>query len=136
MLNTLQIIGIVGGDADVRAANNMFAMNFSLACNETWKDASGQKQERTYWTECVYWFKSQESAARLAEYITKGSRLYVHGVPYATAYVNKEGQAIGKLCLRVRQLDIIHSTKEKTQSSAYNHPAAAPAESYDDDLPF
>src|SRR5690606_4215745 len=51
--------------------------NLSLATSETWKDKnSGEQQERTEWHRVVFY---QRLAEIVAEYVKKGSKLYVEG---------------------------------------------------------
>ena len=55
-LNKVMLIGNLGADPEVRATpNGAQVANFRVACTETWKDQSGQKQERTEWVTIVAW---------------------------------------------------------------------------------
>jgi single-strand DNA-binding protein len=49
---------------------------FRVATSQRWKDADGQTQEATEWTRCVAWGALAEVCA---QYVTKGSRVYVAG---------------------------------------------------------
>ena len=75
MLNMAQIIGHLGRDPEVRYAPESTAIaNLAVATNETWKDKSGEKQERTEWHRVVLFGKVAEIAA---EYLKKGSLVYL-----------------------------------------------------------
>jgi len=51
--------------------------NLSIATSESWKDKnSGEQQERTEWHRVVFY---QRLAEIVAEYIKKGSKIYVEG---------------------------------------------------------
>ena len=47
-----------------------------MATRARWKDADGQAQEATEWTRCVAWGTLAEFCA---QYVTKGSHVYVAG---------------------------------------------------------
>ncbi len=76
-LNQAQLIGNLGRDAELRYTSSGQAVtNFSIATTETWKDKSGQKQEKTEWHRIVLWGKSAET---LSQYLQKGKQVFVQG---------------------------------------------------------
>ena len=76
-LNRVQLIGHVGHDPDVKyTATGTCRTTFSIATSQRWKDADGQVQEATEWTRCVAWGTLAEVCA---QYVTKGSHVYVAG---------------------------------------------------------
>lgn len=140
MIHSTTILGVLGKDAEVRKAGEQFVLSFSIASTLRWKSGTENK-EKTFWTDCDQWFQKEESAKKLADYLRKGSKVIVVGQSYASAYLNKDGQAIGSLSLRVEKLEIVNSTKPKENQSS--NQTAPPADfnnsSYDDDnsgLPF
>ncbi len=99
---SITILGRVGTSAELRFTPSGTAVaGFSLASNETWKDGSGQKQERVTWHRCTLWGKAAES---LAEYVTKGKMIMVTGTVTARAYMGKNGEAAASLEVKVEQL--------------------------------
>jgi len=99
---SITILGRVGTSAELRFTPSGTAVaGFSLASNETWKDANGQKQERVTWHRCTLWGKAAES---LAEYVTKGKMIMVTGTVTARAYMGKNGEAAASLEVKVEQL--------------------------------
>jgi single-strand DNA-binding protein len=85
-------IGNLGGDPQVRydAAGSPIA-NFSLACNESYKDREGNKQERTEWVRVVLFAKKAELAG---QYLKKGSQVYIEGRLQTRKWTSKEGQEV------------------------------------------
>lgn len=77
-VNKVILVGNVGQDPETRYMPNGGAVtNLSLATSETWKDKnSGENQERTEWHRIVFY---QRLAEIVAEYVKKGSKLYVEG---------------------------------------------------------
>lgn len=77
-VNKVILVGNVGQDPETRYMPNGGAVtNLSIATSETWKDKnSGDQQERTEWHRVVFY---QRLAEIVAEYVKKGSKLYVEG---------------------------------------------------------
>lgn len=131
-MKKISIIGNVTKDAEVRAfEGGRSVINFDVAVNERYKDKNGQKQERTTYVRCAMW----REVTTIAQYITKGTKLYVEGSPDADAYVNKEGKAVGNLKINVREIEFLGGPK-KTDSGTGSSSEDVPAQSTHDDLPF
>ena len=76
-LNRVQLIGHLGHDPEVKYTTTGTARTtFSVATRARWKDAAGQVQEATEWSRCVAWGTLAEVCA---QYVNKGSRVYVAG---------------------------------------------------------
>lgn len=76
-LNKVTLIGNLGKDPELRYTNSGVPVaTFSLATNEQWKDNEGNVQERTEWHNIVAW---QKLAEICAEYLKKGSKVYIEG---------------------------------------------------------
>ena len=76
-VNRVQLIGHLGHDPEVKYTKQGTARTtFSVATSARWKDADGQAQEATEWSRCIAWGALAEICA---EYVTKGSRVYVAG---------------------------------------------------------
>lgn len=76
-LNKVEIIGRLGNDPEVRnMPNGDPVCNMSIATSETWKDAQGNKQERTEWHRVTIFGKVAEIAG---QYLRKGSQCYISG---------------------------------------------------------
>ena len=77
-INKVILVGNVGQDPETRYMPNGGAVtNVTLATSETWKDKNtGENQERTEWHRIVFY---QRLAEIVAEYVKKGSKLYVEG---------------------------------------------------------
>jgi single-strand DNA-binding protein len=77
-INKVILVGNVGQDPETRYMPNGGAVtNITLATSETWKDKNtGENQERTEWHRITFY---QRLAEIVAEYVKKGSKLYVEG---------------------------------------------------------
>jgi len=88
-LNKVLIIGNLGADPEIRnTPSGKQVANFRVACTETWKDQSGQKQERTEWVTVVAWGRDAEFAQR---FLMKGAKVYVEGKLQTRQWEDKNG---------------------------------------------
>lgn len=106
-LNKVQLIGNLGADPEIRSTpNGAQVATFRVACSETWKDQSGQRQERTEWVTVVAWRQQAEIAQK---YLHKGSKVYVEGKLQTRTWEDKNGggkrYATEVLCDRFTMLD-------------------------------
>ncbi|MFA5075896.1 MAG: single-stranded DNA-binding protein [Patescibacteria group bacterium] len=76
-LNKAMIIGNLTRDPEMRTTPQGTAtVSFSVATSFVWKDASGQRQEKTEYHNIVAWRKLAEICG---QYLKKGSKVYVEG---------------------------------------------------------
>lgn len=89
-VNKCIFIGNLGRDPEIRYMPSGDAMaNFSIACTDSFKSKSGEKQERTEWVRIVMFGKQAEIAG---QYLKKGSSVYIEGRLQTRKWQNKEGQ--------------------------------------------
>ena len=127
-MQRLTIIGNLGKDAEVKDFNGKNVINFSVAVTENWKDKNGQKQSKAYWYECSRWTDNTS----IANYLLKGCKVLVEGVPEARAYVGQDGQAKAIQGLRVVNIQILNFVEDNSKPT----PAPQPAPAMSDDNPF
>ena len=84
------LVGNLGQDPDVRyTAGGAAIANVSIATTEGWKDReSGEMQEKTEWHKVVFFGKLAEI---VAEYVKKGSQIYIEGRLQTRKWQDKEG---------------------------------------------
>ena len=151
MLNKVILIGRLGRDPETHYMPNGDAVcNFSVATSESWKDQSGQKKERTEWHNITMYRKLAEIAA---QYLQKGSLVYLEGKIQSRKYTGKDGierTAYEIVCSEMKMLDSKASggaeqytpapqpTPQPTQQQTPPRaaPRAAPQDDIDDDVPF
>ena len=85
--NKVNLIGFLGGDAEVRNANNRSFTTLSLATKSSYKDKkSGQYVAQTEWHRCVVFGKLAEFAGTL----TKGAHVQIEGELRSREYASKK----------------------------------------------
>ncbi len=90
-INKVILIGHLGADPETRAMpSGMTVANLRLATTESWKDKqSGEQQERTEWHNVALFGRLGEIAA---EYLRKGSQVYIEGRLRTRKWQDKEGR--------------------------------------------
>lgn len=132
-VNKVIIVGNLGSDPEQRATQSGAAItNISVATSEKWKDKqTGQAQERTEWHRVVFFNKLAEIAA---QYLKKGSKVYVEGQIRTSKWQDKDGADRYSTEIVAREMQMLDSRQSSGQA-APGQPAPA-AESFDDDIPF
>ncbi len=88
--NKVQLIGNLGNDPEIvnLESGNKLA-KFSIATNETYKNAQGEKVTDTQWHNIVAWGKTAEIVEK---YLAKGNEVAVEGKLTTRSYETKEGE--------------------------------------------
>ncbi len=89
-VNKVILVGNLGADPETRSMpSGMTVTNIRIATSESWKDkASGQQQERTEWHNIALFGRLGEIAA---EYLRKGSQVFVEGRLRTRKWQDKQG---------------------------------------------
>jgi single-strand DNA-binding protein len=88
-VNKVILVGNLGQDPTIRYLPDGGAVtNISVATTETWKDKSGEKQEKTEWHRVSFFGKLAEIAG---EYLKKGSQVYLEGRIQTRKWQDKDG---------------------------------------------
>jgi single-strand DNA-binding protein len=151
-VNKVILIGNLGRDPEVRYLPEGGAVaNISIATTDTWKDKSGEKQERTEWHRVAFFGRLAEIAG---EYLKKGSQVYVEGSLRTRKWTDKEGQERYTTEIRADMMQMLgrregggaepmaREPREPATAGAGGGRAPAPRkgggnfEQMDDDIPF
>lgn len=131
MVNKLMFVGNVGADAVTNTVNENTVINWNICSTKKWKDKNGVAQSKQSWVNCSYWVKN----TAIAQYITKGSLLYVEGEPEAVIYKNKDGIQVAQLKLNVSEIKLLSKPQQRDSTPETTQ---APQQEIDpnSDLPF
>lgn len=162
-LNKVILIGNLGADPETRYAPSGDAIcNLRIATTEVWKDkTTGERREATEWHRVVFFGRLAEIAA---QYLRKGSQVYVEGRLQTRKWQDKDGQDRYTTEIRGDEMKMLGSRQgmggeaggSRQDSGAYDSsppsrpaaasstPSRAPAQSggfgnfdnFDDDIPF
>lgn len=88
-VNKVILIGNLGKDPETRNLPDGGAItNFSIATTDSWKDKSGEKQEKTEWHRISTF---QKLAEICGTYLKKGSQVYIEGRLQTRKWTDKDG---------------------------------------------
>lgn len=154
-INKAIIVGCLGQDPELRTTQTHTTMTtVSVATSESWKDKqTGQQQERTEWHRIVFFNRLAEIAA---QYLKKGSKVYVEGSIRTRKWQDKSGVDRYTNEIIASELQMLDSKNDGPVNSGYqknypqqqmainqpiktqNHPLPAPGEfdDFNDDIPF
>ena len=146
MLNKVILIGRLGKDPETRFMPNGEAVcNFSVATSESWKDQSGQRQERVEWHNVTMYRRLAEIAG---QYLKKGSQVYLEGKIQTRKYQGKDGIERTAYDIIVSEMKMLGGGSDGQQAQPAQGEAptpprrqvpaapAAPVEDIDGDIPF
>lgn len=116
MLKTT-LIGSLGQSAAVNNVNGKTVINFSVAHSEKYKDGNGQLVNKVLWVAVSYWVEK----TTIAQYLKKGTQVFVEGLPSVDTYKSREGQIMPQLKLRATMVQLLGGNKQEN-----NNQQAAP----------
>ena len=152
-INKVILVGNLGNAPEHRVLPSGGGVtNISIATSESWKDKNtGQMQERTEWHRVVFFNRLAEIAA---EYLRKGSKVYVEGALRTRKWQDQSGQDRYTTEIVANEMQMLDSRNMNQDGGGYTpSPApmaqAAPADTYaapapmsqpsdfpEDDIPF
>jgi single-strand DNA-binding protein len=88
--NKVQLIGNLGNDPEIITLESGKKLaKFSLATNESYKNAQGEKVTQTDWHNLIAWNKTADI---IEKYVTKGKEIAIEGKLTNRSYETKEGE--------------------------------------------
>ena len=144
-INKVILVGNLGREPDTRYMPSGAAVtNISVATSESWKDReSGEQVDRTEWHRVAFFNRLAEIAA---EYLHKGSQVYIEGRIRTRKWQDKEGHdrytteiiADEMQMLGSRGSDASQGAFQKNTGAAAAPPAGSPQPEpeFEDDIPF
>ena len=134
-LNKVILIGNLGQDPETRFTPQGTAVtNLSVATNESWKDQSGETQDRTEWHRVVMYGKMAETAN---EYMRKGQMVYVEGRLHTREWEDQNQIKRRTTEIRCDNFTMLGKRSDPAGSPSDNTDLSQKSDSgVDDDLPF
>ena len=122
-INKVIILGNLGQDPELRQAGSNPVCSFSVATTEKWKDKNtGEQREATEWHRIVIWGRLGEIAA---QYLHKGSKVYLEGQLKTRKWQDKEGQdryTTEVVCSEMQMLDPPQQAQQPANHNGYQQP--------------
>lgn len=136
----MNVIGRLTRNAEVRnLPKDKKVVNFSIATNDNYRNKQGDRIEHTTYFECSYWISE-----KVADLLTIGTLVELHGRAYATAWIGKDGEPHAGMNFHTSQIKIHDGGKKNENSTVKFQDKAVKTKSKsiandtnkDDDLPF
>lgn len=145
-VNKVILIGNVGQDPETRAMpSGRSVVNLRLATSESWRDKqTGEQKEQTEWHTVVMFDRLAEIAA---EYLRKGSQVYVEGRIRTRKWQDKEGKERYSTEIVANDMQMLGGRGDRAGGTAAPVAAARPQrteaapqggsrDEFEDDIPF
>ena len=109
--NKVQLIGNLGNAPEVRnTESGKKLVRFSLATNEQYKNAKGERVTETQWHNLIAWGKVADIVEK---YLIKGTEVAIEGKLVSRNYMDKEGNKKYVTEIQVNELLILSKATEK-----------------------
>lgn len=102
--NKVQLIGHIGQAPEIISFENGKKLaRISIATNETYKNAAGEKVEDVQWHSLTAWGKK---ASFIEAYVTKGQEIAIEGKLVNRTYETKEGEKRYKTEIQINEINL------------------------------
>lgn len=116
-INTVVIAGRTTKDPEIKVTPSGTAvLSLSLAVNDTKKNAQGEWEEIANFFDCVLF---GERAERIAQYITKGSKLTVNGRLHQNRWQAQDGTNRSSVSIIVQDIELPPRTQPQGTGEGY-----------------
>ena len=139
-INKVILVGRLGADPETRYMPSGSAVtNLRIATSESWRDReTGEQQERTEWHSVAMFGRLAEIAA---EYLRKGSQVYIEGRLRTRKWQDREGNDRYTTEVIANEMQMLGGrggagAPARSEPAAPASAAQPPAEDFDDDIPF
>jgi single-strand DNA-binding protein len=139
-INKVILVGNLGADPETRYMPSGGAVtNIRVATSESWKDKNtGDQQERTEWHSVAFFGRLAEIAA---EYLRKGSQVYIEGKLRTRKWQDRDGNDRWSTEVIANEMQMLGgrpggSAPQQSSSSAMPEGPPSGGGDFDDDIPF
>ena len=145
-INKVILVGNLGADPETRYMPSGSAVtNLSVATSESWKDKqTGEQKERTEWHKVAMFNRLAEIAA---EYLRKGSQVYIEGKLQTRKWQDRDGNDRWTTEIRANEMQMLGGRggsggggsfggAPPQQGGGSSTPPKSAPDDFDDDIPF
>lgn len=116
MLNKVQIIGRLGSDPETRySQSGQPNTSLRIATDESYRDRDGNRVERTEWHRVVTFGRTAENCA---QYLSKGSLVYVEGKLATRKWNDQTGQERYTTEIKAERVQFLEKRENVAQQPA------------------
>jgi len=120
----IAIIGNLTSDAAIKDWNGKSFLSFSVAENQSYTGADGVKREKTTYISCLKPIRGE--GGNLAQYLKKGTQVFVRGRASAKVFTRNDGTVDASLNCSADHVQLLASPRKDQNSPAdgFSHPPA------------
>lgn len=101
-----QLIGNIGGNAEIKSTDGREFVTFRVAHNESYKDAQDNKVTRTMWVDCT--MNCDGGRPAVLPYLTAGTLVYVTGAISTRVYSSEKDRCMkAGITIRVARVELL-----------------------------
>lgn len=139
-LNRVFLMGHLTRDPEVRYTPSQTAVGtIGIAINEKYKNKAGETVEKTVFVDVEVWGRQAETCA---EYLYKGSPVFVEGSLKLDQWTNQQGEKRSKLAVSATRVQFLGAPKRGAETADAPHNSMPPPADLetrvadDEDIPF
>ncbi len=144
-VNKVILVGNLGGDPETKYMPSGSAVtNLTVATNESWKDKqTGEQKDRTEWHKVAMFGRLAEIAA---EYLRKGSQVYIEGKLRTRKWTDKQGNDRYTTEIIADEMQMLGGrggggapamgSPPPSSPPSQGAPGSSGGDDFDDDIPF
>ena len=131
-INKVLLMGRLGADPELRyTTDGTPVATFRMVTSESYKDKSGQKQEKSEWHSIVAWRKLAEIAG---EYLKKGKLVYIEGKIQSREYEGRDGVKRKVYEIVASDMKMMPSGQGRGNAGREEKPGGVSKSSFEDDF--
>lgn len=115
----VNLIGNLGGNAEVKAADGREFVTFRVAHNESYTDSNGQKVDRTQWIDCT--MNCNGGRPAILPYLLAGTMVYVVGSMTTRVYSSAKDRCMkAGVTIHVQRIELLGGQSDPIPKRLYD----------------
>lgn len=104
-MNSITLIGNVGTEPENKSNEKFKLVSLTIATNNNWTDANGNKQQITQWHNC-YTFE-EKKCNLIIQHIKKGQKICIIGELVYNTETLSNGKVIKHASINIKQIEFL-----------------------------
>lgn len=119
----VNLIGNIGGNAEVKSADGREFVTFRVAHNESYTNNDGQKVDRTQWIDCT--MSCQNGRPAVLPYLLSGTLVYVSGSMTTRIYSSEKDRCMkAGVTIKVQRVELLGGQSDPIPRRLYDQDGA------------